>query len=111
MHESLYLIFVMRWVVVPLLILMKSKQSFPDIWLTPTREDYKYSSEYNGSGQRCNRALYLRRHFIKKLFLCQVLELRSGFFTLCTIFGRMPGIEPELLRPKPGVLQLSDTHP
>ena len=32
-------------------------------------------------------------------------------FTLCTIFGRMPGIEPELLRPQPGVLPMSYTHP
>ena len=31
-------------------------------------------------------------------------------FTLCTIFGRMPGTELELLRPQPGVLLMSYTH-
>ena len=37
----------------------------------------------------------------------------SRFFTyfLCTIFGRVPGIEPELLQPQPGVLPMSYTHP
>ena len=32
-------------------------------------------------------------------------------FTLCTIFGRMPGFELELLRQQPGVLPMSYTHP
>ena len=34
-----------------------------------------------------------------------------GIFTLFTIFGRMPGIAPELLQPQPGVLPMSYTHP
>ena len=33
-----------------------------------------------------------------------------GFYTLYTIFGRMPGIEPELLQSQPGVLPMSYTH-
>ena len=37
--------------------------------------------------------------------------LRPAIFTLCTLFGRMPGIEPELLRLQPGVLPMSYTHP
>ena len=32
-------------------------------------------------------------------------------FTLCTIFGRRPGFEPELLRLQQGVLPMSYTHP
>ena len=36
--------------------------------------------------------------------------LHPEIFTLCTIFGRMPGIEPELLQPQPGVLPMSYTH-
>ena len=27
-----------------------------------------------------------------------------GFYALCTMFGRMPGFEPKLLRLEPGVL-------
>jgi len=34
-----------------------------------------------------------------------------GIFTLCTLFGRVPGFEPEMLRLQPGVLPLSYTHP
>ena len=36
----------------------------------------------------------------------------SRFFTyfLCTIFGRVPGIEPELLQPQPGVLPMSNVQ-
>ena len=30
--------------------------------------------------------------------------------TFCTIFSRMPGFEPELLRQQPGVLPMSNTH-
>ena len=34
-----------------------------------------------------------------------------GFYSMyCTIFGRMPGFEPDLLRLKPGVLPMSITH-
>ena len=36
---------------------------------------------------------------------------RDYNFTVSTIFGRMPGIEPVLLRPQPGVLPMSYTHP
>ena len=32
-------------------------------------------------------------------------------YEVAKIFGRMPGIEPELLRPQPGVLSMSYTHP
>ena len=37
--------------------------------------------------------------------------LRPEIFTLCSIFGRIPGFEPELQRPQPGVLPMSFTHP
>ena len=37
--------------------------------------------------------------------------LHAEIFTISTLFGRMPGIEPELLRPQPGVLTMSYTHP
>ena len=33
------------------------------------------------------------------------------FYFVFTIFGRMPGIEPELLRPQPGMLPMSYSHP
>ena len=49
-------------------------------------------------------------YFFKNSFCSQVPVLRPGGFTLCSIFGRMPGIEPELLRPQPGVLPMSYTH-
>ena len=46
------------------------------------------------------------------LFFCsQVPVLRPENFILFTIFGRMPGFEPELLRPQLGVLPMSCTHP
>ena len=46
-------------------------------------------------------------------FCSQGPVLRPGFFytgTFCTIFSRMPGFEPELLRQQPGVLPMSNTH-
>ena len=47
----------------------------------------------------------------KKLFLLPGSRiLRPGFYTICTIFGRMPGFEPELLQLQPGVLPMSYTH-
>ena len=51
--------------------------------------------------------------FLKTLFCSQFPVLRPGIFnlSLCTIFGRMPGFKPELLRPQPGVLPVSYTHP
>ena len=52
--------------------------------------------------------------FFFKLFLFPRLggsALRPKIFTLCTIFGRMLGIEPELLRTQRGVLPMSYTHP
>ena len=38
-------------------------------------------------------------------FLVPRFRSPSWVFTLCTIFGRMPGFEPELLRLQPGLLQ------
>ena len=35
------------------------------------------------------------------------LSVPSFYFTVCTVFGRMPGFEPEVLRPQPGVLPIS----
>ena len=52
---------------------------------------------------------FLYYYFCKLLFCSWGPVLRN--FTLCTIFGRIPGIEPELLRLQPGVLPLSYTHP
>ena len=52
--------------------------------------------------------------FLLKLFLFPGLRRvrsPSRVFTLCTVFGRMPGFEPELLRPQPGFLPMSYTHP
>ena len=51
--------------------------------------------------------------FFKTLFCSQFPVLRPGIFnlSLCTIFGRMQGFKPELLRPQPGVLPVSYTHP
>ena len=56
--------------------------------------------------------LLLNAYFFSflKLFLFPGSRTPSRGFTLCTIFGRMPGIEPELLRPQPGVLPMSYTH-
>ena len=53
------------------------------------------------------------RYVLKTLFCSQFPVLRPGIFnlSLCTIFGRMPGFKPELLRPQPGVLPVSYTHP
>ena len=52
--------------------------------------------------------------FFYTLFCSWGPLLRPRIFTLCTLqyllFGRMPGFEPELLRPQPGVLPLSYTH-
>ena len=48
--------------------------------------------------------------FLKK-FLVPRFRSPSWVFTLCTIFGRMPGFEPELLRLQPRVLPMSYTHP
>ena len=50
-------------------------------------------------------------YFFVEIFLFLGSRTPSQDFTLCTIFGRMPGIEHELLRPQPGVLPLSYTHP
>ena len=36
---------------------------------------------------------------------------RPEFFTLCTIFGRMPGFETELQQTQPSVLPMIYTHP
>ena len=47
--------------------------------------------------------------FYKKLFLFpgfRRVRSPSRVYTLCTIFGRMPGFEPQ-----PGVLPMSYTHP
>ena len=49
--------------------------------------------------------------FLNNSFCSQVPILRPGIFTLCTIFGKMPEFEPELLQPQPGVLPMSYTHP
>ena len=55
------------------------------------------------------------RIFFFKLFLFPGLRnvpLSSPRFLLyIQNFGRMPGIEHELLRPQPGVLPMSYTHP
>ena len=45
------------------------------------------------------------------LFFFRTLFMVPEIFTLCTIFDRMLGIEPELLPPQPGVLPMSYTHP
>ena len=58
--------------------------------------------------------IYINFHILKKLFLSPGLwrvRSPSRVFTLCTIFGRMTGFEPELLRPQPGVLPiLNELH-
>ena len=53
------------------------------------------------------------RGLFKTLFVQRIRRVRSPprDFTLCTIFGRMPGIKPKLLQPQPGVLPMSYTHP
>ena len=47
--------------------------------------------------------------FVLTYFVPRVMEVRSPprDFTLWILFGRAPGIEPELLRPQPGVLPKS----
>ena len=52
-------------------------------------------------------------HYFLKLFLFPVLRrvhFLSRVLPLCTIFGRMPGFEPKLLRLQPGDLPMSYTH-
>ena len=49
--------------------------------------------------------------FCSSLFVPKAPYTVPGIFTLCTIFGRIPGFEPELIRPPPGVLPMSFTHP
>ena len=44
-------------------------------------------------------------------FCSQGSVLRPGIFTLCTIIGRMPGLESELLRSQPGVLPINYLSP
>ena len=46
----------------------------------------------------------------KNSFCSQVPVLRPGFYTLCIIFGRMPGFEPELLGLQPGVLPVPHSY-
>ena len=52
---------------------------------------------------------FLFLYFFNTLFLFPRLRRvrsppREFYFKYSTIFGRMPGIEPELLRPQPGVI-------
>ena len=49
--------------------------------------------------------------FFFNSFCSHAPVLRPGICTLCTIFGRMPGFKPQLLRLQPGVLPMSYTHP
>ena len=71
----------------------------------------------NGSALRIeinkyiNISLHVLFLFFFKLFLYPGSRTPSRVCTLFTIFGRMQGIEPELLRPQPGVLPMSYTHP
>ena len=46
-----------------------------------------------------------------ELFVPRVPYTVPEIFTLFSIFGRMPGFEPELLRPQPGVLPMRYAHP
>ena len=54
-----------------------------------------------------------KQHLKKNLFVPRLPNSVPGLFIryICTIFGRMPGIEPELLRLQPDVLPMSFTHP
>ena len=57
-------------------------------------------------------SLWQLRHFFNTLFVLKVKEgPHSDILTLCIIFGGMPGFKPEILRPQPGVLPMSYTHP
>ena len=51
-----------------------------------------------GSGKDLGRQFFYYYYFVPR-----VPYTVLGFFTLFTIFGRMPGFEPELLRPQAGV--------
>ena len=48
---------------------------------------------------------------VKKLFLFSGLRRVCSSSQVFTIFGRIPGFEPELMRPRPDVLPMSYTHP
>ena len=57
------------------------------------------------------QGLLSKQIFLFKYSFCsQVPVLRPGFYTLCIIFGRMPGFEPELLGLQPGVLPVPHSY-
>ena len=80
-------------------------------WLAHSYKNHLLPVNRPDETQNNSFFVYNKFSFFIKLFLFPGSALRPKNFTLCTIFGRMPGIEPELLRPQTGVLPMSFTHP